>query len=129
MIDKVDTHGFAVWIPKVLRKYPWTSCDAATWRLLAAYGKIYYPLRGYKNPDFTKQPHHLAVSERHSKEGSKELKPHYIKMLKEDGFDIEKLQTEWGERAKANVRYFLEFEKWLNEDRKDKEFKPRNRIM
>lgn len=121
----VDTHGFAVWMVSVLRKFPWTSCDAATWRLLAAWGGIMYPRGGFSSPDYSKPPLTLAVSEKRNCKGVGLLTPQLIKMLAEDGYSYEELQH-WSQRAALNIRYFLELEKWLNKEKTQKEFKPKN---
>lgn len=120
-MEHIDTHGFAVWSPKVLLEYPWTSCDAATWRLLAGYGKIFYPIGGFYNPDYSKQPEDLAVSERKGKKGFGDLSVLRCKMLEKDGYTFEDLQK-WETRAKINVRYFLGLEIWLNAQKAVKEY-------
>lgn len=120
---KVDTHGFAVWSPSIISDFPWTSCDAATWRLLAAYGGIFYPVGGFKNPDFSINPITMHVSDRKFNTDlhcfGKEIK----EMLKDDGYELSDLQEHWSGRAEINIRYFVEFEKWVNNVKKVKEFK------
>lgn len=117
-LKHVHTHGFAVWAPDVLLEFPWTSCDAATWRVLAGWGKIYYPMGGYSDPQFDKMPILLEVSKRHIATGMPGMTENVIKRLEDDGLDYEELQ-DWKGRSLANIRYFLEFEKWLNKQKKD----------
>ena len=120
---QVKTHGFAVWMPRILKDFPWTSCDAATWRLVAAWGKIYYPARGLSNPDYSQLPSTITVSNRRNAKGVGELTDEITQDLENNGYPLEKLQ-DWAERAKVNVQYFLALEKWLNEQKKNIEYKP-----
>lgn len=118
----IKTHGFAVWSPTVILNYPWTSCDAATWRLVAAYGGVYYPVGGFTNPDFSKNPMIVAVSEQR-----KEHIP-FTEDVREDlsqaGFSMKELETSWGERCRVNVKYFLELEKWTNAKKAIMQYQP-----
>jgi hypothetical protein len=120
----VYTHGFAVWIPRILKEIPWTSCDAATWRLLAAWGGIYVPQGGYNNPRYELNPHILHVSERKSVKGQGILAQYNAEFLDGVGFTIEELQKNWSSRATVNVRYFLEMERWLNKQKRHLDFPP-----
>jgi hypothetical protein len=120
----VDTHGFAVWIPSILKDIPWTSCDAATWRLLAAWGGIYVPKGGYSHPDYSVNPFILHVSERKSVKGMGILTQEKVKLLEADGFVIEELQKVWAARASINVKYFLEMEKWINKEKETLDYNP-----
>lgn len=121
---KVDTHGFAVWSSTIILNYPWTSCDAASWRLVAAYGKIFYPVGGFKNADYFQIPLNVVCSEKTMREDltpfGKELK----ELLREDGYDLEEIKKSWALRSEINIRYFLEFEKWANEKKQSMVFKP-----
>lgn len=120
-LEHIDTHGFAVWSPKVLLEFPWTSCDAATWRLLAAYGGIFYPIGGFKHADYSKQPETLHLTEKKSIKGFGQASVIRCKMLEEDGYPYEELQH-WSVRAKINIRYFLGLENWLNEQKRVKKY-------
>lgn len=124
----VDTHGFAVWMPSVLKEFPFTSCDAATWRILAAWGGIYYPVGGYSNPDFSQNPHILHVSSKKSIKGMGIVTDQKMKMLEKDGYTYEALQS-WELRAEINIRYFLGMQKWLNEYRATIEYEPRKSLV
>jgi len=125
---KVDTHGFAVWMPSILKSLPFTSCDAVTWRVLAAWGGIYYPVGGFTNPDYSKGPHILHVSARKSAKGLTILTEKKLEMIEQDGYTYEELQK-WETRAKINIRYFLEFEQWLNTYRASKTFTIRDSLF
>jgi len=133
VIDKVDTHGFAVWIPEILREFPWTSCDAATWRLVAAWGGIYYPTGGFKSPTFSEELLNssfetFGVSSKRVGKGLGKLTPNRLEQLQRDGYSYDDLQK-WEIRAEINIKFFLALEKWLNEYKKEKEYKPYNRLL
>jgi hypothetical protein len=121
---KVDTHGFAVWSPSIILTYPWTSCDAATWRLVAGYGGVYLPVGGFSNPDFSQQPMVFAISERRVRFDWIPFSEKIKQMLKNDGYEIKELQDSWEKRCEVNIRYFLEFEKWVNIQKAKRDFKP-----
>ena len=125
---EVDTHGFGVWMSPILKSLPFTSCDAVSWMLLAAMGSINYPVGGFSNPDYSQIPHSLHVSARLSSKGLGKLTKEKLKMLEQDGYTYEDLQ-DWETRCRVNIRYFVEFEKWLNEYRKDKTFRPRPSLL
>lgn len=126
---RVKTHGFAVWSPSIIVSYPWTSCDAATWRLLAAYGGIFYPVGGYSNPDFSQNPLCMAVSENRVPVDSIPFSEPLVKMITEDGYDFQKLQESWQERSEINIRYFIEFEKYANAQKAITKYVARNSLF
>jgi len=118
----VKTHGFAVASTSLLRDFPWTSCDAASWRLSAATGSIYYPLGGFSSSDYTK----MEVIYIANTKGN--VIPKKIEnILKKDGYSIESLQT-FGARAMFNIRFFLGLEKHINEQKQNKDFLPRTTL-
>ncbi len=124
----VDTHGFAVFMPSVLKVLPFTSCDATTWQLTAGLGKIYFPVGGFSNPDYSKNPLVIHVSERLSIKGLNALTNEKLKMLEKDGYSYEDLQSH-ETRCRVNIRYFLELEKWLNKYRANKSFRTRTVLL
>lgn len=125
----VDTHGFAVWMPSILREFPWTSCDAITWRVVAGWGGIYYPQGGgFTNPDYSKPPRIMHVSWKKNAQGIGILTSGILKQLERDGYTYEMLQN-WETRARINVRYFLGLEQWINEQKRKTEFKPKQGLL
>lgn len=125
---KVKTHGFAVLMLPVLKTLPFTSVDAATWRIVAAWGSIMYPIGGFSNPDYSQFPMLFCVSERRVGKGMGTLTPEKVKQLENDGYTFEELQTFDG-RCEINIRYILGLEKWVNEYRKGIKFKPVNDLF
>lgn len=141
---EVNTHGFAVWVPSLLKELPWTSCDAASWKLAAAWGKIFYCKNGFSdifNKNLDKEFSIYTVSDK-SFSSKKELSLYssiesnpeskldsfLLEQLKKDGYSYEDLQT-WQIREEINIRFFLMFEKWLNLYKKDKEFKTNHKLI
>lgn len=125
---EIDTHGFAVWIPSLMKDLPWTSCDAATWRLVAGWGGIYYPVGGLKNPIFSEENinesfNNITVSEKRSSKGMKGLTQKMLASLEQDGYTFEMLQDNQI-RAEINIKFFLALEKWLNEYKQKVEYDP-----
>jgi hypothetical protein len=126
-MQEVKTHGFAVTNRKVLLRFPWESCDAASWRLAAGMGNIYIPQGGFSNPNYAKPCHVCNVSERKTMKNTKKLPFHLLKALKEEGYIYNELQT-WQCRTRINIRYFLGLEKWLNNEKKGIQFSPRTHL-
>lgn len=124
----IKTHGFAVFSPDSFKRYPWTSCDAATWRLVAGYGKFFYPKGGFSNSNYTVNPTIIEISEKMINEQYIQLWEMLEPQLEKDGYSYQQLQN-WEERAKINIRYFLELEKWVNKIREKKEFVKRQSIF
>lgn len=125
---KVKTHGFAVWMVPVLKHLPFTSCDAATAVLLAAWGGVYYPIGGFSNPDYSRTPHMWSPSERKSYKGVGAFSPVKMEFIEKDGYTFDDLQK-WWVRTEINIRYMLGFEKWLATYRATEEFKPRPKFF
>jgi hypothetical protein len=113
---EVNTHGFAVFISKMLRALPWTSSDAISWLMIAANGSIIYPIGGFKNFDYSianKPFNQFLVSDKQIVKGEKHLTNNLLKLIEEDGYSYEDLQN-YKIREAINVRTFHLFEKWLN---------------
>lgn len=128
---EVDTHGFAVFMPTMLRALPWTSCDAISWLMIAANGSIIYPIGGFKNFDYNiadKPFNQFLVSEKQIVKGEKHLTDNLLKIIEEDGYDYKQLQ-DYKIREAINVRTFHLFEKWLNIYKEKTEYKPVEKLF
>lgn len=112
---KIKTHGFAVFEKNVMLNYPWTSCDAATYRLLGAYGQIYLPHGGFKNPDYSKPRIHIFISDQHRKNVFFEKKVE--KLINDSGFTYKDVKSIGSMRAMINAKYFLGLESWINKQK------------
>lgn len=124
---KVDTHGFAVFIPKMLRALPWTSADAISWLMIAANGSIIYPIGGFKNFNplivCDKPFNQFLVSSKQIVKGEKHLTDTILALLKEDGYTYDNLQ-DYKIREEINVKTFHLFEQWLNVYKQKTEYAP-----
>jgi hypothetical protein len=61
-IPIVNTHGFGVMGPKLLRRYPWYSVDATSFSWQANYGAIFVPKYINDKPDYLADPNYVHVS-------------------------------------------------------------------
>jgi len=120
-MEKIKTHGFAVFGYDVIRKFPWESCDASSPIKLAAWGKIFYPIGGLSNPDFSKQFMILRVSKKREAEGLGDLRPGIIELFKKDGYSVEDLQDR-SVRASINMRCILAYQRWVNKWKENHEY-------
>lgn len=126
---KVKTHGFAVWIFDIMKDLPWTSCDAATWKLMAGMGKIYVPNKGYENIDFSKGTSSFTVIRLSDRVDEIKGMRESIKVLETTGFSYQQLLEHNMPREIANTMFFLAMEKWLNNYKKTHEYKPINKLV
>lgn len=125
---KIKTHGFAVFDKHIILKYPWTSCDAVTHRLLGAYGQIYLPYGGFKNPDYSRPRIHVFISDKHRKNVFFEQK--IKRIVEEDGFKYEDVISNGAMRSLINAKYFIGLEKWINSVKEqEQEKKCKQRIL
>jgi hypothetical protein len=123
---EVDTHGFAVFMPSMLRDLPWTSADAISWLMIAANGSIIYPVGGFTNFNYSlynKPFNQFLVSEKQIAKGEKHLTSNLLKLIEEDGYTYTQLQ-DYKVREEINVRTFHLFEKWLNTYKQKTEYEP-----
>lgn len=122
----IDTHGFAVSSFDLLKRYPWTTCDATSWALTAAFGSILVPVYRNGAPDYAETPVKLSVSEVDRKRGS--LPPdHYLRygpLMKrrvldflehEVGVSVEDAAKDYEVRARAVVYFMRHFEAAIGE--------------
>jgi len=59
----VKMHGFAVTGFRLMKSFPWYSVDSATWVQQGGRGVIYAPQVSHDEPDFSREPFQLAVSD------------------------------------------------------------------
>lgn len=125
----VDTHGFAVTAISMIRDFPWTSCDSASWKLQAGFGSILYPAGGFSNDNLVLSNSDFASIKISEKIGGGRLKNGRLtQMIKQDGYTWEALQKDVT-RYEVNLRFFHKMEKDLNKFKKHKNFKPKKRFL
>lgn len=127
----VKTHGFAVMVPEILREYPWTSCDAISWLMIAATGCVLYPIGGFKQQPIStskeKPFNQILVSEKKIAKNVGHLTDKLLMLFEQDGYSYQQLQ-DYKIREEINVKTYLFFEKWLNQYKKEHEYKPPHRL-
>jgi hypothetical protein len=119
---EVDTHGFAVFDQKIVEEFPWTSCDATTPIMRASFGNVVCPAGGFLNPDYSRKPFAIAISERKSIDGINVSDMKLKKLLGKE-YSFKSLQ-DYYTRLDLNIRYILEYEQYVNEKKKSTEFDP-----
>lgn len=127
----VKTHGFAVMVPELLKTLPWTSCDAISWRMIAATGKVLYPKEGYDVDlplNIDKPFSAIAVGSLKSYKGYFKNNTNLLQLFEKEGYTYDDLQR-YVVRECINVRTYLYFEKWLNRFRKEFKYKVTNKLF
>ncbi|MFP8489274.1 hypothetical protein ACKGJO_09225 [Gracilimonas sp. Q87] len=111
----VKTHGFGVTSIPDLKQFPWHSCDSASWVLLAAYGQVMWPVKGFKRGSVLSNSDYnvITVSEKSTKRGVGGISEGVIKCFERQGYSYQDLQAE-NYRKLINIRTFLKMQKDLN---------------
>ena len=116
---KVKVHGFGMTIIKLMRIYPWYSVDSVSWLFQGRTGSIYVPRWDDEDYDYSKSPHTVLVSEKGSKKKehfsqySLPWQKRILSYLKEKGFSMEELATDYKKRDLLNIMFFQDFVKTL----------------
>jgi hypothetical protein len=120
---KVKFHGFGLTSLRLIWRYPWFSIDSTTWVFIGAMGEIIYPKSKQGKMIYNESAHLIHITE---KDNGLELKHnHFLKLsemeqlkisryYKDRGFTMEALSVNGIDRDRANMRFFLDFEKTLN---------------
>ena len=115
----VKTHGLGVASFILLKRYPWTTCDATSWVLTAAMGSIYVPITRAGKHDYSQPPVKLTVSEVDRQNGMPSdhylrfgpmMKQRVLTFLKEVGVTIEEVTASYEARARCIVYFYMEFQ-------------------
>lgn len=120
----VKTHGFGVASFPLLKRYPWTTCDATSWAMTAAMGGIYVPVFKGTAPDYSQAPVKLTVSEVERSNGAPA--DHYQRLgrlakdrvemfLKEVGVTVADVVSSYEARGVAIVYFMLKFQDAIGE--------------
>jgi hypothetical protein len=120
----VKTHAFGVTAIDLLIRYPWFSADSTTWIMIAARGKILLPRWENGKWNFNRKPSICYISEPFGEghvllRGLKESawrhieseRKHVEQWLAEAGSDLTTAETDYKERARLCLYFFLRFEK------------------
>lgn len=119
----VRTHGLAATSPKILRRYPWFSCDSTSWRVPGDMGQILVP--GF-NPDgsydYVRTSEKVSISPKSP--ATKKMNEHLhnftpkkremvLQYIAEQRHSVAALENDYKERNSLNAKYWLEFERTL----------------
>lgn len=118
-VPLIRTHGFGVTSIPLMFRYPWTSCDSTSWALMAGLGRILVPRFSGPNPDYTKQPIIVGISDMKKKPDSKPGKDSFeslgpllqgrIARFANDALDLTltDLRYDYSARQKVNMFTFM----------------------
>lgn len=118
----VRTHGLAATSPKILRRYPWYSCDSTSWRMKGDFGAIQTPLFNddgtYDYSDSISvilSPKSPSVKDegKHLDNMSPRYKEMVLNYIDETGHTLQALRDDYKERNSINVKYVLGLERSL----------------
>lgn len=107
---RLKVHGFGLTTQALMERYPWYSVDSSSWVQIAANGNILVPGLGtisvsQNSPSAKQYNRHLNTIPDLQREG-------LVKRITEQGFDIERLQTEYVSRWAYNCWAFT----YINEN-------------
>jgi len=118
---KIKVHGFGITSYSIMKNYPWQSVDSSTWIQLAKFGNIVTP-NNWILPISKRSPK-LFDNGKHVLTYTDIEKDYIFKMIKEQGFDSEKLSINRESRAAYNIHSFIKINEQINKDHKNKNFK------
>src|SRR5690606_20433850 len=106
----LKVHGFGLTTQALMERYPSSSVDSSAWVQIAAHGNILVPGLGtisvsQNSPSAKQYNRHLNTNPDLQREG-------LVKRITEQGFDIERLQTEYVSRWAYNCWAFT----YINEN-------------
>lgn len=109
---KLKVHGFGLTSRMLMERYPWYSVDSSSWVQIAANGGVMSPRFGTipvsENSPAAKQANrHVNTMPPYQREA-------LIKHLEEDGFEFQRLQTEYVARWAYNCWAFTKMNEELN---------------
>lgn len=122
---RLKVHGFGLTTIGIMERYPWYSVDSSSWVQIAANGSLWIPDWGT-----------IAVStnspSRHDEDRHIDTLPFLQQeeirgMIREKGFDLERVQKEYASRWAFNCWSFTELNDRTN--RQNKTFKPEQPLL
>lgn len=119
---KVKFHGFAVTALPIMLRYPWYSVDSTTWVIHARNGAIIMPR--FKDDKWVYDEKAWLISVSEKSPDLKEAGKHYTTLsperkkiidsyIKEKGYSIDELASDYKKRDEINILYYLDLEKAL----------------
>lgn len=124
----VKIHGLGMSSFELLRRYPWTTCDATSWAMQAAYGSILMPRYRDNQPDYACDPHEITISMKGRDRGG--ISVNHIQNLgpamqrrvvdfleNHAGIKYERAVEDYMERSRAIVFFMLQMQETLTDTR------------
>ncbi len=101
---KTKVHGFGLTTPVLMKKYPWFSVDSSSWIQAAANGSILYNERAMA---VSAQSPNRKVQNQHFETFTPPQQEAIIKLLTKQGYNIERLSTEYISRWTYNLQAYV----------------------
>jgi len=110
--SNIHTHGFGVTSKKILKTYPLTTVDSVAAVRTAGYGRVYTPFGTYVFTDrYAENQSNKDIIYQYLKQHDKDNLDKYFKGI---GIDTESLIEDAYKRLEANLIYYINFEKEIN---------------
>lgn len=106
---KIRVHGLGLTTFELMFKYPWYSVDSASWILHSSYGNILIDLPDRDMPllvAISKDRACVHEKDKHFDTLSPAAQKRVREAIEAQGYDVEKLRTEYGWRENWNIRFF-----------------------
>lgn len=113
---RIRVHGFGLTVLELMRRYPWYSVDSSSWVQIAANGNILVP--GLGTIAASDSSPHRKVAGQHIDTIPEVQRQALKERLAEQGFDLERMRTEYISRWVYNCWAFTH----INETLMDKDF-------
>lgn len=108
----LKVHAFGITSTKIIKRYPWYSCDSSSWIQSAAFGSIIDPKHGPIKVSEKSPSRH--VQGEHASTLSPLEKKYLFNMLERTGFSYERLSTIYESRAAYNLLAFTKINDDIN---------------
>lgn len=109
---KIKVHGFGITAVPIMERYPWYSCDSSSWIQSTAFGVVVTPKHGPLSVSEKSPSRHDAGQ--HLWNMSPPERAYLEQMLRNEGFDPDRLATVYESRAAYNLIAYMEIEKIIN---------------
>lgn len=125
-VPKVKFHGYAATSFKLMSRFPWTSADSGSWKMMSIYGNLFIPSKiVYGDFDWSSPSKNFKITNHvkpesetrifsmfaeKEKEGEKIVKEQdkaVYQVLRDYGFDPEGMRDDYMKRIEWNIFYYL----------------------
>jgi len=114
---RIKVHGFGITSVPLMERYPWYSCDSSSWIQSAAFGAIFTAKHGPMSVSSESPSRHDLNAHI---ETLAPLEREYVEnMLKDEGFDRERLSTVYESRAVYNMYAYMQVNDMINAEKQN----------